>query len=551
MKIIDFKRNILKISLIFIMLISAFLCFYTVGHYKGNNTLIGNNQFKGERNKFPNGENLRQNRAPLDENTQSGSSTNTVTQNGNMTPPGKNIQSSGNIGQGQNKNMSRPNGNMQNGSTSTATKYVPLFTTYSIAFLILFVAGYYFFIYKKIKLNCENEKILIFILLVVGLLLRISSATLMEGFSSDINLFKNWAMTAANNLSQVYSNSRGSDYPPLYIYVLAVIGKIQSISMVSPYFTLMLKLPSIVTDIVTSYIIYKLATKYLSLEISILVSAFYIFNPATFIDSAIWGQVDSFFTFLIVLAVFLLSEKKVGFSAAMFSAAVLMKPQGIIFLPVLFFELVRKRNLKTFIKVAASALITAVLIILPFSFNQDPLWIFKLYSNTISEYPYASVNAFNFFSLLGANYKNNIDNLFIFNYHTWGIIFIVVITLFSWFIYIKGKSTSFAFAAALIQIGGVFIFSVGMHERYLFPAAALAILTFIYLRDKRLLIVSMGFSATIYMNIYSVLFGMLKGINSISFSPILIVTSFLNVLLFIYLVKVLFDIVIRKEICTL
>ena len=127
--------------------------------------------------------------------------------------------------------------------------------------------------------------------------------------------------------------------------VLFLIGKISSINIVNPYFILLLKLPSIIADIATSYFIYKLAKKYLSAEVSLLLSVFYIFNPAIFIDSTFWGQVDHFFAFPIVLAVFLLSEKKIGFSSAVFTAAVLMKPQGIIFLPILFFELVRQKEI--------------------------------------------------------------------------------------------------------------------------------------------------------------------------------------------------------------
>ena len=37
------------------------------------------------------------------------------------------------------------------------------------------------------------------------------------------------------------------------------------------------------------------------------------------------------------------------------------------------------------------------------------------------------------------------------------------------------------------------------------------------------------------------------GINSISYGPILIVTSLLNVLLFVYLIKVLYDIASRER----
>lgn len=80
-----------------------------------------------------------------------------------------------------------------------------------------------------------------------------------------------------------------------------------------------------------------------------------------------------------------------------------------------------------------------------------------------------------------------------------------------------------------------------------FPDLNLSILAFIYLRDKRLLLLSAGFSSTVYINTHLVLFQTSKGLNSVSFSPILIFTSLLNVLLFIYLAKVLFDIAIRKR----
>lgn len=238
-------------------------------------------------------------------------------------------------------------------------------------------------------------------------------------------------------------------------------------------------------------------------------------------------------------------------SSALFTAAVLMKPQGIIFLPVLFFELIREKSFMSFIKAAASALITSAVIILPFTSSKDVFWIFKLFSSTVSEYPYASVNAFNFFSLLGANYLKDNSTLFVFSYHIWGIIFIAIITAFSWFIYIKANSSLYAFAAALIQIAGVFTFSTGMHERYLFPAAALTIITFIYLRDKRLLLLFCGFSAAIYINTYYVLFETFKGINSVIYDPVLILTSLLNILLFVYLTKILFDIAVKKRTYTL
>jgi len=515
------KTNIFRISLVLILAAAGILCVYAVSNDHSN--AAPNQNIAAPRNS-----------QPVDRNQQPEMT--------NKTPRGQSPERNA---------IQRPfepsGGRVGGGNTGGGTDYAPQLIAYSVIFLGLFMAAYYLITYKKLEVHPGNEKILILTILCLGLLLRVSSATLMDGHPFDLSLFRNWATAAAHNLFQVYAASRSIDYPPLYMYVLYLIGKLAGITALSPYFTLLLKLPSIVADIATSFLIYKLARKYLSAEISVLAASFYVFNPAVLINSTFWGQVDSFFTLIVTAAIFLLAEKKTGLAAALFAAAVLMKPQGIIFLPVLFFELVRQKNLKSFASAAAIALSTAVLIVLPFALSQGAMWIFQLFSDTLAKYPYASVNAFNFFSLLGANYTRDISTLFLFSYHSWGMIFIVMITIFSWLIYIKGNSRLFIAAAALLQIAGVFTFSSRIHERYLFPAVALSILAFIYLKDKRLLLLSAGFSATVYMNTHYILYWTSKGVHAAPYSPALVITSLLNMLLFGYLVKVLYDIAITKK----
>lgn len=413
-------------------------------------------------------------------------------------------------------------------------------TAYLFLFLSIILSTYYCFYYKKIKISKKNEKFILIYLLMLGFLIRIILTTFMNGYDGDINLFKNWASWASKSFSNFYSGAKSSDYPPLYIYVLYLVGKLSSIASLNRFYVLFLKLPSILADIISSLLIYKISKKYLSTEISIFLCAFYIFSPAVFINSAIWGQVDSFFTLIIIAFLYFLAEKKLCLSSVLLTAAVLMKPQGIIFAPVLFFELVRLKKTKNFIKVFFIALAAFLIIILPFSINKNPLWIFNLYKSTVSEYPYASLNAYNFFSLIGANHVKDSNILLLFSYHTYGMIFIVFTTLFSWFIYIKGQNTKYAFASALILITGVFTFSVGMHERYLFPAAALAIISYIYLKDKRLLLSALGFSLTTYLNTYFVLF------NS-STNAFMILISISNILLLFYTAKIFYDNACKKK----
>ncbi|WP_446897311.1 hypothetical protein ACSVC9_09810 [Clostridium sp. LBM24168] len=497
------KKNTLKVILILLILLSLISCVYALKNYKSAGNNINQHdtvQFQGKSRNMP-----------------------TQRQGGQPRP-----QNARNINFGMSNN-----------------KYSPVLTVYFLAFIGISLLLLYLVKYKKLTIRNDNRKILIFSLLFIGLILRIILSTIVEGYRGDINLFRSWASSAANNFFQFYGNSNSSDYPPLYIYILFIIGKICSISSLSGYYTLMLKIPSIMTDTLTAYLIYRISKKYFSFEISLLFSLFYMFNPAVFIDSTLWGQVDSFFTLLIVLSIFMICKGRPAFSSIFFTCSILMKPQGIIFLPVLFFELVRRKNTVVFIKSIIYALITAAAIILPFSYNQNFLWIFKLYSKTISEYPYASVNGFNFFNLFGGNYKESSSTFFILSYGTWGIIAIIAITLFSWFIYAKKGDKDFAFITALIQITGVFTFSTGMHERYLFPALALSILSFIYLKDRRFFTLCIGYSITIYFNIYSILFGKSGGMNMTSGSHSILSdgTSLLNIILFIYLIKISIDIV--------
>lgn len=517
-------KKVVKYSLAFVLIFSVILSVYALYNYS-----VSTEGFRGNfQHNFTQGSTNR--------NWGSGNTNQGIWQRSN--PPQGNAQS----GQSQ-WQMPRSRGDF-GGFRGTSSKYGVYIMVYSVIVFLLFILSYYALKNKKLKLDFQNDKFIILALFLIGFFMRLYIAATIEGYSGDIGLFRSWAQSASQDILNFYKNTPSCDYPPLYIYVLYIIGKIASIGNLSHYYNVFLKLPSILTDVGSSYIIYKIANKYFAKNISAFISALYIFNPAVFINSSAWGQVDSFFTMLVIIAVYFLSEKKLGLSAVFYTAAVLMKPQGIIFAPVLFFEIVNERSLKNFLRAFVASLVTAIIVLAPFAIGQDPLWIFKLYEKTISEYPYASVNGFNFYGLLGANYVNSSLKLFVFSYSTWGFIFIVLTTAFSWFIYIKGKNSNLAYLAALIQIALVFTFSTGMHERYLFPAVALAIIAFLYIKDIRLFGLFVGFSITSFLNMYYVLFGGLR--NSFGFIPMLV--SLANVVIAVYLAKVSYDVAALNKI---
>ncbi|ASR49835.1 dolichyl pyrophosphate Man9GlcNAc2 alpha-1,3-glucosyltransferase [Paenibacillus kribbensis] len=473
------------------------------------------------------------------------STQNTSTSGNNGTTAGNDKSSSGGSGAARDGQHRGPGGMSGNGpgmggpggrSGNSSSAYATPLAIFAAVFFGAFVFIAYRFRAREWKLGESNRGLMLWTVLGAGFFLRMAIAPWISGHM-DLMLFRNWAMTAADSLSGFYTNG-SSDYPPFYIYILYVIGKIGSTDAFSPYMSVLLRLPNILADIVTAYMLYRLASKRVGYAISLGLAIFYVFNPAVFINSTFWGQVDSFFTMLIVGMIVLLVENRIGWSTVLFTIAVLMKPQGIIYGPVLFFELLRQRKIQPWLLAVGGAVVTTILVILPFSWGQEPLWLLDLYKGTVGEYPYASVNAYNFFALIGGNYTQDTTTLFLFSYHTWGMICIVLVTLFTWWMYIRSRKPQFAAAAALVLIAGVFTFASSMHERYLFPAAALAVLAYLYLRDRRFLWLAGGFSLTIFLNTFDIFY---SSNTRDQYGIILCVTSLLNVLLFVYLVKVVWD----------
>lgn len=446
-----------------------------------------------------------------------------------------------------------------------ATKNISFMTPYSIVFFI--VAALLILLSKKniIRIKPGREKVLLIVFLGIGLGVRLIAAPIIEGFSVDIGCFTAWSAKAAsvNGISTFYTSGMFCDYPPFYILILSVVGHIsnfiRSVFGQSPNI-LLVKLPPIIADVVTSYLFYKIAIKRFNPSVSLILSVLYLFNPAVFINSTLWGQVDSFFTLLLFFGLLLIDSGKLSFATIIFTISVLMKPQGIIFLPVIGYELIidflKTKNFKNIGLSILYAVITTAVVIIPFSAGRSPTWILDLYINTADGYKYASMNAYNLFGLLGANAKMDDNTLFIFSYYRWGMLFIVLTSLFTGLLYfvnfIKNKQSTLNIApiAALIQMTGVFVLSSRMHERYLFPAVAFALLAYIYYKDIGYLLLFGGFSATVFVNTYDVLVRMF--LTESPYIPaddtILFIGSLANVLLFIILCIVSIQTVIRNKI---
>jgi len=386
------------------------------------------------------------------------------------------------------------------------------------------------------------------ILLLAGAaLVRVALSATTKGYAADIGTFSAWAAHAADGLTSFYSPGYFADYPPGYIYLLWVVGKLRlalGIDFDSPAFLVLLKLPAILADCAIAGILFRLGRRYWSGTSSLILAALYAFNPAVILDSAVWGQVDSVLTLPLLLGIILLENSPAG-AGASFAIALLIKPQALIFapLPILWFGirfLHRERHaLSDLLKFSGTAIAIFCLAILPFALNERPGWIISKYGSTLASYPYATFNAFNLFALTGGNLAPAAERLLFLPYAAWGNIFIVLIVLFSTLVALRGRASTRFWYMPLFLSASVFVLSAKMHERYLFPALVLALAFYIVTRERWGLLLFAGFSATQFLNAAVVLALGYREIYAVPrLDPLLLAVSLANVLLLLLLVRV-------------
>ena len=364
------------------------------------------------------------------------------------------------------------------------------------------------------KRNTKKTTNNIIWLLAVGCVIRALFAMFHTGFISDTACFASWASRVfEGGFSAFYSPDVFTDYPPGYMYILYIIGFIQSVlslEYLSPLHLLLLRLPAIVCDMGTCYIIYRIATKHFSEQHSLIITAFYLFNPAVIMNSSIWGQVDSVFILAVLIMVLLLMEGKTIPAYYVYAVGVLLKPQTLIFTPLLLFGIYENVFAKDFSsnKFWKNLLwglgAIAMMVVLCVPFGLDKVW--SQYTDTLGSYPYISVNAYNFWALLGRNWASQDTPFLFFTFKELGTIVIVILTVISAiFFYKRMKSQDRYFVAGSFIALTMFLFSVRMHERYLYPVMIMLLMAFVMTGSKYMLYSYLVLTACHFLNVWHVL----------------------------------------------
>ncbi|NLI55202.1 MAG: phospholipid carrier-dependent glycosyltransferase [Clostridiales bacterium] len=402
---------------------------------------------------------------------------------------------------------------------SVATANDPLYL--AIAFTVALVAVFVW-IYRH-ELRYEDRmlesvgrtRLALMIILIGAFVFRVALSIVFYGHPTDINCFMSWGNMVLDGTSKFYTSGAFTDYPPGYMYVcggLSAICKALGILPGSDGMALLFKMPSTFADMATAYLLYLLAKENgLGEKGALLIAGVFAFCPPLMFVSGAWGQIDSLLALLLALVIWLLQKEQRILAGAIYGLAILLKPQALMLGPIFAVAFIAQifdgkgRELRRLGETALAvfAACTVLLVLsLPFKGSQSWDWLIRKYAETAGSYHYASIEAFNFASLLGWNWKTADVLILGIPYALFGSIMIGVSVAFSSTLYLLGRKRSRGalYLAGALVVLLIFAFGHYMHERYMLPALLLLLVAYLYYRDRRLLIAFGGMAATAFLN---------------------------------------------------
>jgi dolichyl-phosphate-mannose-protein mannosyltransferase len=306
----------------------------------------------------------------------------------------------------------------------------------------------------------------------------------------DQGTFIAWSNTLVRDGFKNFYNS-WSDYLPGYLYFLWGLGKINLLNIYPQQ--ILYKLPANLADLLTGLFIYKILLKSKGEKWGIIGALIYLFNPAIFANSALWGQVDSFTALTSILAIFCFSKFYI-LSSIFLALGTAIKPQTAFILPVILFMMFKEKwKIKKTLIYLTTGLLVFIGLFVPF-WNHGGFFafVFERLNISANQYPYISVNAFNFWGLIG-QWKS--DNIY---FQFGGYVLVLVLVIFLFFKLKKRKNPEYYLLSFIF--GASFVFFTRMHERHLLPV--FAPLAIVAIENPILLIPYIGFSLTYIANIH-------------------------------------------------
>jgi len=326
-----------------------------------------------------------------------------------------------------------------------------------------------------------------------GILLRVIIAYVAlppdAGFAADLNSFRGWASELGTRGPWgFYTRGMFVDYLPGYMWVLWALGALGSLITGSADPGALVKLPAILADGLLVLATARLAADLGASRRAQLAAAVAIaVGPMVWVDSAVWGQVDSVGTAALLYSLSALIGGRTVRGAIFAALAAVLKPQFGILIPIVgVLAFVRARSARdpwAFVVAGLAGAATIALAALPFGLTLPDV-VAKI-AEAAGGYPYLSVNAWNPWALIAVAGKSVADSSgWASDITPLSLIGIPGVAVGSAAIaaavllamrYVRHDSRVRTVTAITLLAIAFFVVPTRVHERYLFPAIPLTI----------------------------------------------------------------------------
>lgn len=319
------------------------------------------------------------------------------------------------------------------------------------------------------------------------------------GHLSDMGFFQRWARGLhEHGIGGFFGETGFCDYPPLWLLIMSGVAhvvaifdpKLADVSVLQSA----LKAPACLADLMIAILIYVEGRKWFGGRRAVGASALYFLNPLALYNSAYWGQVDSIHTAFCLLSLVFINRSRTALSGAAAAIAMLMKFQSIAFMPLIIFEVFRRKRFLGVAFMLIGAVVMTAFVTLPFSLTGNLTEVFRRgYVNVIGQYSDLSRSAYNVWWLTGTpsasdlavpepivkvvsdgrtSFPDNASWMLRINWRTVSLAAYSLVVAIILSLYAMRPNVVARFAAAGLLGLAFFLFPTEMHERYALPTIA-------------------------------------------------------------------------------
>ncbi len=300
---------------------------------------------------------------------------------------------------------------------------------------------------------------------------------LTHGFATDIGTFESWALRIATlGPAQTYSQGYFLDYPPGYLYWLWAAGAAARAfgATDGAWLKVWIETPPLVGDLLLALAVFLFVRRMNRPRSAWAAMLLIALNPAFLFDSVVWGENDAPLALAMFLSAALMADGEFEIGWGVAALAALMKPQGLMLLPVLGIWTLPHFEVRRWWRAALAFGAVVAIGVAPFQFGHGWDLLPQLYLSGAAYYHETSVNAFNLMALLGGLRRPDSTLVFGVSCFKLGMALLVPLYLYAaWIVWRSPNQRNLLFAS-FMTIFGCFVLAPRMHERYQYAALAFA-----------------------------------------------------------------------------